>query len=148
MTLSSNLLDITNIVHFTTSPSHLSQHNKTNVTMSPATSSSSSTSSASKSFWPRELIFASTNPTQLEGGRQLEGAPMCPCSACWEYGSHTLAPPKAPKAPKVSSSSKDKKSPLNFLKKANSSKESVASDMRPLKQSVTLASAASSVYDY
>ncbi|KAL1903381.1 hypothetical protein Sste5346_000007 [Sporothrix stenoceras] len=111
--------------------------------MSPSTSSSSS---SSKSFWPRELVFASPNPTQLEGGRQLEGAPMCPCNACWEYGSHTLAPPKAPKTPKASS--KDKKSPLQFLKKSNSSKDSVASDLRPLKQSVTLASAASSVYDY
>ncbi|CAK7209466.1 hypothetical protein SCUCBS95973_000450 [Sporothrix curviconia] len=105
--------------------------------MSPPSSSSTS---SSKSFWPRSLVIASPHPSQLQGGRQLEGAPMCPCNACWECGSHTLAPPKAPKAPK------EKKSPLQFLTRANSSKESVASDMRPLKQAVSTVSAASSVY--
>ncbi|KIH91438.1 hypothetical protein SPBR_02124 [Sporothrix brasiliensis 5110] len=119
--------------------------------MSPPAFSASSSSSSSKNLWPSKLALASPNPTQLEGGRQLEGAPMCPCNDCWEYGSHRLAPPRAPKAPKApkpsaASSSKDKKSPLHFIKKTNTSKESVASDMHPLKQSVTLASAASSVY--
>ncbi|CAK7202299.1 hypothetical protein SEUCBS139899_005021 [Sporothrix eucalyptigena] len=109
-----------------------------------SSSTSSISSSSSKGFWPRELVFAaSPNPTTLEGGRQLEGAPMCPCNSCWEYGSHALAPPKASKAPKAP---KEKKSPLQFLKRANASKDSVASDMRPLQQPVALASAASSVY--
>ncbi|CAK7241960.1 MAG: hypothetical protein STHCBS139747_003433 [Sporothrix thermara] len=111
-------------------------------------SSTSSSSSSTKGFWSR-IIVASPNPSQLQGGRQLEGAPMCPCHDCWEYGSHNLAPPKLPKAPKASKTPKapkEKKSPLQIFKRANSSKESVASDLQPLKQSVTLVSAASSIH--
>ncbi len=116
----------------------------------PTASSTKPAPSSSKSFWPRELIFASPNPSTLPGGRQLDAAPMCPCNDCWQYGSHALAPHRPPKAPKTvqpkAAKQSSKGSPLRFLKKSNASKESVASDMRPLRQSITLASAASSVY--
>ncbi|CAK7567175.1 MAG: hypothetical protein SEPTF4163_005137 [Sporothrix epigloea] len=112
---------------------------------SPNSSNSSSLKSTSSSFWSRDFIIASSNPTQLQGGRQLEGAPLCPCHDCWEYGSHALAPPKAPKAPKSIKVVKGKRSLLQFIKWENSSNESVSSDMRPLKQSVTLMSTTSSI---
>ncbi|CAK7263367.1 hypothetical protein SEPCBS57363_000541 [Sporothrix epigloea] len=112
---------------------------------SPNSSSSSSLNSTSSNFWSRNFIIASSNPTQLQGGRQLQGAPLCPCHDCWEYGSHALAPPKAPKAPKTIKVVKDKRSLLQFFKWENSSNESVSSDLRPLKQCETLMSTASSV---
>ncbi|EPE03767.1 hypothetical protein F503_06473 [Ophiostoma piceae UAMH 11346] len=136
------------------------------VSTAPSTSSAptaklTSSTSTAKSFWPRELMFsASPHPSQLEGGRQMDVAPMCPCHDCWEYGSHAFAPPRRPKATKTPRASKasnskppkttlflnEKKSPLHFLKRLNGSKDSVASDMRPLRHPIGLASAANSVH--